>query len=245
MYIVAICDDNFVYTDYIEKLIFKAADCPKEEFIIYKYKSGEDFINSFSEGINYDLVIMDMQMGRMDGQDTAVEFRKKYRNEVLVFCSGICHPTVKSFEVSPYRYLLKEYTDEKMISEFKKILEEVKRTRVYSDIAITYRNEFRVVPAKDIVYVSIRKHGSWVYTYEHKKHLVKENICNKTITMLYDELDSGMFEYVHNSYFVNLAHVKSIYAKEIQLSGGIKLSISKSREKAFREKFAVYLARRY
>ena len=75
--------------------------------------------------MHLDLLILDMELGGIDGDETARLFRDKLKDAVLVFCSGVRTPTVKSFKVTPYRYLLKSYSDVQFVSELKEILEEV------------------------------------------------------------------------------------------------------------------------
>lgn len=104
--------------------------------MFYKYSSGEELIKSFDENIPFHLLILDMQMRKLDGDETAREFRKKYPHAVLVFCSGVCNPTVKSFEANAYRYLMKEYDNDRMKKELKTIVEELKRREATPSVSI-------------------------------------------------------------------------------------------------------------
>lgn len=130
MYNIAICDDEGIFIDYMKKMLNTSAD-DKHSFRFYEFHSGEDLISSVNDGLNIDLLILDMELGGMDGDETAQRFREKQKESVLVFCSGVRAPSVISFRATPYRYLLKSYSDEQMIKELKEILAETaKRANV-------------------------------------------------------------------------------------------------------------------
>lgn len=242
---IAICDDDLHFADYIEKILIGRVDADPDAFKFYKFGSGEELVKSFEKRIPFHLLILDMQMKKMDGDETAREFRKKYPHAVLVFCSGVCHPTVKSFEANAFRYLMKEYDSDRMEKELKVIVEELRKRESTRSVAISYRNETILAAPEDVLYVSIRKHGCNIVLYDRANKKVSEHICNQSISDLFDELGTFRFAYAHNSYFVNLGYVVGIASNEVKLADGTVLAISKSREKMFKEALAIYLADRY
>lgn len=125
MYNAAICDDDGIFVSYMRRIVTQAAGSEFGELRISEFTQGEVFVSSLEGGAKYDLLILDMELGKMDGDQVAQIFRKKNRDAVLVFCSGVRAPSVKSFKATPFRYLLKTYTDEQIINEMQEILEEV------------------------------------------------------------------------------------------------------------------------
>ena len=186
-----------------------------------------------------------MKMEGMNGDDTAIEFRKKYPHTIIVFCSGLCFPTVKSFEVNAYRYLLKKYCTDKMINELNVIVDELHRRGEAHTVSLTYRNETSFILQDDILFITKRKHGSSVFLYDRGIKQSKERVCNKTVSQLYDEIDPFLFAYAHNSYFVNMQHVIGFKINEVKLVDGTVLNISRSKEREFKNKMAIYLSNRY
>lgn len=45
----------------------------------------------------FDCLILDVAMPGMDGNETARDFREQFPDTLLVFCSGVCVPTVESY----------------------------------------------------------------------------------------------------------------------------------------------------
>lgn len=246
MYEIAICDDSAVFIKYIERMLLKGGlEAGTVNF--YEYQSGEQLIEALSKHTTIDLLFLDMQMERMDGNQTAKKFREQFPLTLLVFCSGVCLPTVKSFEVLPFRYLLKEYSDAHMLEEVKNIVNELKkRAKETFIIGHYYKNPIRLKP-EEILYVSIAKHGSQIHVNPQvMKRLIDNKIMSRQkVEDLYNILKEHNFAYAHNSYIVNLRYVKHIKATELELQDGVFLSIARSKEKEFRAAFTKWLSGKY
>lgn len=246
MYEIIICDDNEGFIKYMERMLLEGG-LALETVNFYEYKSGERLVEKLPEHAKVDLLILDMQMEGLDGNQTAKRFRKQFPLSLLVFCSGVCQPTVTSFEVLPFRYLLKEYTDKRMLEEIKNVIEELKnRAEEIYVVGHYYKDTIRLKP-EEITYISIAKHGSQIHTNSKimKYELEDKIMCKQKVDELYDKLKAYGFAYAHNSYIVNLRYVKRISATELELQDNVILSISRSKEKNFRADFAKYLAGKY
>ncbi len=247
MYHIAICDDDKVFIAYIKKIIkqAEAKEKYKYQFKIYEYVSGEDLIDSLKGNIQYDLLILDMQLGGIDGDETAKSFRKKFPNTVLVFCSGVCQPTVKSFKAIPFRYLLKTYSEIEFIEEMQEILKEVEKNADETFIIGRYRNNLVRVRIRNILYIENAKRGSRIIVNPKSEEAnFKEQIL---VDEKLNELSSKFKELVfaHNSYIVNINHVENVRGGELLLDSGESLSISRTYQKIFREAFTKSIANKY
>lgn len=246
MYNIAICDDNGLFIQYMKRII-RTVGLTENEVTYYEFSSGEDLSAHLQDGITYDLLILDMQMHKMDGKETARKFRKFFPSTTLVFCSGACLPDVKTFEVMPYRYLLKEYTDEHMQKEMTVVLREMRnKKREPYVVGNYYYSSIRLRP-NHILYIAIAKRGSTIYLSPNCKEYEtqKTYAAKERVLILYQRLRDFGFAYAHNSYIVNLKYVVKMDLTELELVEGTKLSISRSKAPALREDFAKFLARKY
>lgn len=244
---IAICDDDKIFINYIKKIIIQAKDKKEDEITIYEYFSGEEFVRNLENNVQYniDLLILDMQLGGIDGDETAKHFRKRFPNAVLVFCSGVCQPTVKSFKTTPFRYLLKTSSDVTFISEMKEILQEVKKNLREVFIIGHYRNKFIKVRIRNILYIENAKRGSRIIVNPEcdeagfeEQILVDEKL--KELSCKFEE-----FIFAHSSYIVNVNHVENIKGQELFLDNGDSLSISRTFYKTFRAAFTKNIASKY
>lgn len=246
MYNIAICDDDIHFISYIKKMLLQSG-LNKDDTAFFEYCSGESFLRTLEQFTTIDLLILDMQIPDMNGNEIAASFRQSFPDSILVFCSGVCLPTVKSFETNPFRYLLKEYSDDKIMQELSVILEEVKKKKVEPCITGTWHyNTIKLRPS-EILYISIGRNCSLIHTNPafHKYEFENNITCKQKLHELYRLLKDYDFEFAHNSYLVNLQYIKRKTMTELELTDGTVLSISRSKEKALRLALVKYSSRKY
>ncbi len=237
MYYVGICDDDQIFIEYIKRLI--CAGNEKVEF--YEYLSGEELIEDMQKQERYDLLILDVCLPDMDGNETAAKFRQEFPDTVLVFCSGVYMPTTESFETTPYRYWLKEYTEERMKKEVECVLARMKQNRIIPSVLGKREKQIVKLSADRISHIAIARKGSVIYCENNKEKYSSP----KKVAELYEQLKDFGFAYAHNSYIVNLKHVAVAGQKELELMNGEKLTISRARSKEFLKRFAIELSGKY
>lgn len=242
MYHIAVCDDDGIFREYIIKIINLAKD--DEEIKIYEFSSGEELLRNLDNKY-YDLLILDKQLGGIDGDETARQFRKKFPNTILVFCSGIFFPTVKSFRATPFRYILKSDSQMELVSEMKEILREVKRNLYEEFIAGHYRNSTIKVRIKNILYIENAKRGSRVIVDSKSEEAkFKEQILvREKLGEISNRFSNLVF--AHRSYIVNINRVKYVIKNELVLDTEERLSISRAYQKSFREAHIESMMNRY
>lgn len=235
MYYIGICDDDQVFIDYMKRLFLEVCG----EITFYEYLSGEELVADLPNREIFDLLVLDVWMPGMDGNETARRFREKFSDTVLVFCSGVCLPTVESFETTPYRYWLKEYTEQRMQKEVAEAFEKAKGSRSVAYIIGKKEKQIVKLSPKRISYISIAKKGSVI-------HCENETYTSpKKVTEFYEELKDSGFVYAHNSYIVNLRHVIMVGTKDLELVNGERLTISRARAKEFQLAFALEMTKKY
>ncbi len=242
IYYIAICDDDDTYIQYIKDL-FLTVKKKEEQFLFYEYLSGEELIADLEDKEQCDLLFLDIQLHKMDGNATAKKFRDKFPDSLLIFCSGIYLPTPESFESSPFRYLLKSYTAERMKIELEQICLKMRKIKP-TPILFGKRNHknFRI-PLAHIQYIEIAKRGSIIHTFESGEKLTYSS--SMKVADFYKKLCDFGFVYAHNSYIVHLNSISIVTLTDLELICGEKLTISRSHSVEFRKKFAAYLSQKY
>lgn len=246
MYHIAICDDDEKFVEYMKEILFKANN-KKKDFKIYEYFSGNDLVFHLDNMVQCDLLILDMQMKGMDGDETAGCFRKRFPKAVLVFCSGVHLPTVRSFKATPFRYLLKSWEISEIISEMKEVLAEVERVLNVLCITGHYRSKLIKIELDDIIYFENAKRGSEVVVSSRSRlaEFDGQILDNRKLKVLAEKFAELGFAVPHNSYLVNLEHVMMIDGNDIKLDNGEILPLSRAHYREFREAFAKWSANKY
>lgn len=237
MYHIGICDDDSCFIQYIKRLFSEKCG----EIVFYEYLSGEELVKDMELRRKYDILILDMAMPGMDGNETAKRFREQFQDTILVFCSGVCGPTVESFEVTPYRYWLKQYSEEKMSHEVEGVLEKTRKSKVMPYILGKRNNQLVKLLPGQISYISIARRGTEIYGNDSGMKYTS----SQKLPEIYEQLKEYGFEYAHNSYIVNLSYVAIAGPKELEFINGEKLTVSRSRSKDFLKAFALELSKKY
>lgn len=242
---IVICDDDVSFIEYMKEMFINAGLKP-EEVLFYSYTSGEAFIENIDNQKQCDLLILDMQMKNYDGHKTARLFREKFPKSVLVFCSGVRKPTDESFKTMPFRYLMKNYTESKMLDELRSIIDEVKLKKTGPQIVAKYYNNIIMIDVDDVIYIENYRYGSIIHMVEGESKYSEKITTDKKLPELMKNLSETGFEYAHNSYIVNLKYVvKLLTVGEIVMVNGEVLTVSRSRLKQFRESFSSWISRKY
>lgn len=245
MYHIAICDDDKVFISYMENIIIQALGSRSSQCTYYEYTSGESLINELRENVQYDLLILDMELGGMDGDETARLFREKCKETLLVFCSGVRAPSVKSFKATPFRYLLKSYSDKKMKCEIKEIFSEVEKRSDKKYMIGHYRSNVIKVNVQNILYVENAKRGSRVVVCKDSEEAKFDGLIlvDDKLEILTEKFSELVL--AHSSYAININHIEKIIDNEAYLDSGERLSISRTYQKDFRTLFTKSIADKY
>lgn len=243
---IAICDDDNTFILYLKQRI-KNVLCDGEEVEFYEYHSGAELMCAQFDQAEFDILFLDVQMPEMNGNEVAREFRAKYAATTLVFCSGVCLPTPETFKVTPYRYLLKQFPDQKLENELREIFEYLNRQKNGPYVWGNFKKNRYKLYLDDVSFISIVKRGCSIHLLPESTlyGLSSEMHSENKLSELYEETRGYGFTYAHNSYIVNMKYVVRQTGVEIELADGNILTVSRSRWKDFENDFSKYMASKY
>ncbi len=244
---VAICDDNREYIQYLIDVINDANNTYNLKLNFFEYISGEQLIWDFEEEYHIDLLILDIQLGGIDGDETAREFRKRYPDSILVFCSGVRAPTIESFKVTPFRYILKQQNRQDIVQTMKEVLCEVRGRFCERYIMAHYRSSRYRIGLDDILYIENDKRGGRVVVRpgcKVKDAGVKLLVDSKTEKLI-EKLYSYGFIRIQSTLIVNMNNIESVDSDEVIFCTGEKIAISRAYRKEFAEAFTKSVGSKY
>lgn len=235
---IVVCDDEEYFRNKIYKIVKKWYESKKIDINIHSYKSGELCINSESQCC--DIAFLDISMEQMDGIDTAKILRKRNPNVYIVFTTAYMEYALKGYEVEAIRYILKDtHTFQiKMDECLKTITEKLKypiEQRKYDFIEKT-----KYVSLNALIYIESNLHKL--------KFHIKNNQDNEiNVYTLYGKLNDIEVEYIdkgfiriHQSYLVNIMHIKNFKRYSVLMSDGSVLDIPKNKYKDIEKKVIEY-----
>lgn len=102
-----------------------------------------------------------------------------------------------------------------------------------------------LLPIRKIAYLSRTKHGSVVHLITESPQSAGEYVVREHLDEMFARLKTSGFEQPHNSYIVNIRHLKNIGDKELVLKNGVILSVARSKYQHFVEAFLRYWGGKY
>ena len=113
-YKVAICDDSDADRRYIMNMVRSWASAAAHEVQIDGFPSAESFLFRYAGESDYDILLLDIEMGAMDGVTMAKELRKSNDTVQIIFITGYSDYISEGYEVAALHYLMKPVKEEKL-----------------------------------------------------------------------------------------------------------------------------------
>jgi len=215
--------------------------------IIGECENGFEGARSISE-LKPDLIFLDIQMPKLNGFEMLELIEEPPQ---VIFITAHNEFAIRAFEMNAIDYLLKPYSQERLLSAVEKVREKIKSgsvndksinqliqhplTEKLERIVVKTGTKIRVIPVEKVNYLESQDDYIMVYTDEGK-HL-------KQGTMKYyeDHLDGSKFIRVHRSYIVRIDQVVQLepYAKDnyiLKLKNGTALKVSRNGLKNLKDK---------
>ena len=104
-YRIAICDDSRADAEYLSALVREWAQGQAVQ--LQRFPSAEAFLFRYEEEKDYDLLLLDIEMGNMDGVSMARAVRKENESVQIVFITGYSDYIADGYDVGALHYLLK------------------------------------------------------------------------------------------------------------------------------------------
>lgn len=224
---LAICDDEPVFLNQAERIIQEFNQSRKSEynFKTVLYSSPRVLWDDISDGERFDVYVLDVEMDEVDGITLSEKIRSIVPNPILVFLSSHTEfPIVReSFKVNALRYVSKIFIENSLPEALSAALEELHK-RESSCYLLTYYSNVTRIPYDDIVYVHRVKRMTEIVTVNYGNPQIK-----KTLSDLFDELQSDRFIFVDKGCFVNADHIIKISDSIIVLRNGERIAVSRKK----------------
>ena len=207
-YKIAICDDSQADAEYIATLVKEWA---KDRIVkIRTYPSAEAFLFNYAEEKDFDILLLDIEMGKMDGVTMAKAIRQDNESVQIVFITGYSEYIADGYDVAALHYLIKPVKKEQLWSVLDRASERLKKNE--KELLLKTADETVVMPVREIRYLDVQQN----YVTVHGKVDVT---VKRTLGEFEKELDERFFR-LGRSYIVNLTCVRRISKTEVILTDG-------------------------
>lgn len=220
---IAVCDDERVMLDELTARVAGYMEEAGRPCRVSAFSSGSALLDSAGE---FDLILLDVQMERPDGLETAKELRRRGSRAVLVFVTVLKERVFDAFEVEALDYLVKPLDPAQFRRTMDRAVKALDR-RGGKRLVIQRGSVSRVIPLSELVYCEVQ--GRKIYLHE----------ADGAVVDYYEKLDrletrvDGRFFRCHRSYLVNLDFVRGCGGGRVALARGEDIPLSRLREREF------------
>ncbi len=244
---IALCDDETAELEKTEELLSAYEQKhPDFDFVIQCFESADELLNMVGEDSYVpDLVFLDIYMPGEQGENIplGMEAAKKLRNigceAKLIFLTTSREHALEAFDVEAACYMVKPVSEDKLFSKIDRFLEETEQEHRK---CILLKREGRIikVPLNDVIYCEAQGKCQCIYMTDGT-----ELIQNLTLAKIYDMCSvCEEFVKIGASYIINLEHIDSLNAQELQLDNGEKIYLPRGTYRSLREQYFDYYCRK-
>lgn len=206
----AICDDSPTDRELLASLIRQWAAQTNTVVKLSEFTSAENYLFRAPEEGSPDILLLDIEMGAMDGMSLAKKIRQSNNTMQIVFITGYSDYIAEGYEVSALHYLMKPVKPEKLFSVLDRAVEKLRKNERLLNLEIG--GEMVCIPVYRIRYADVQ--GNYVTIHADTDHTVK-----MPLSELEKHLDER-FHRVGRSAIVNLTKISRVTKTEICLNDG-------------------------
>lgn len=209
-YKIAICDDCDADRQYVLHMVENWAKSAGHVVHTDTFSSAENFLFHYAEESDYDILLLDIEMGAMDGVTMAKQLRKSNDTVQIIFITGYSDYISEGYEVAALHFLVKPVREEKLCAVLDRAAEKVSRNEKVLNFEIG--GEMVRLPIYQIRYAEV--FGNYVTI-----HALSDVTVKMTLGELEKQLDERFYR-VGRSAIINLTLISRVTKTEIRLRDG-------------------------
>ncbi len=178
----------------------------------------------------YTAIFLDIEMETPNGYEIALRLSQEESRPVIIFVTNSAAYAVSGYGLA-LRYLLKPLTMESLRDAMDALRQELSNNR----LVVTLSGTTHVMNVREILYAEVVNHHVVLHT------TTGSCAYRTTLREFGAQLPKRWFCAPHQSYVVNLLHVRTASAQEVCMTDGMRIPITRSRQKEFLQRFHQFL----
>lgn len=212
---IAICDDSDADRQYVLNMVNRWATGAGHVVHTDAFTSAENFLFHYAKESDYDILLLDIEMGAMDGVTMAKQLRQNNDTVQIVFITGYSDYISEGYEVAALHYLMKPVKEEKLCAVLDRAVKKLSKNEKVLNFEIG--GEMVRVPIYQIRYADV--FGNYVTI-----HALTDVTVKMTLRELEKQLDERFYR-VGRSTIINLTQISRVTKTEIKLNDGITIPL--------------------
>lgn len=180
----------------------------------------------------FDIAILDIEMPPPNGYDIVQKLVESNPTPLIIFLTNSMAYTLRGYGIA-FRYLTKPIDQTQLNNALSAAVREASAKR----FTFSLDGSSYLIPMDKIYYFEVFNHHTILHTID------QAYTFRATLKEIMLDLPLGYFGSPHQSYVVNFSHVKTAMAKEIHLTNGAIIPISRRKQQEFDNQLRMYLRR--
>lgn len=231
MYKIAVCDDEEAVSAQVKELITEWN--PSVDVVCFS--SGEELLENYQ---SYEAVFLDIDMAGMNGIETGKAIRKMDKDTKIVYLTAYRDYVSGAFGVHAFQYLLKPVNKKAIWNVLEEIFRYMKSAEKKIILDFHTVDGSLCLPVERIYFFEYENRKIRIVTDE-EQYYMSDKIGNMAKRMA----EFG-FSMPHQSFVVNMFHVKNVKNQQIFLDNGMEIPLSQKKQKTWKQELMGYLSQR-
>ncbi|HIT33070.1 MAG TPA: response regulator transcription factor [Candidatus Faecousia intestinigallinarum] len=212
---IAVCDDRKADAEYVAGLAAQWGHQTGAAVQLEIFHSAEAFLFAYAQRQDVDILLLDVEMGAMDGVTLAKRLRRENETIQIVFITGYSDYISEGYEVAALHYLVKPVKPDKLFAVLDRAAEKLRK----NERTLTLKTAEGVVrlPVYQIRYAEVQ--GNYVTL--HAKTQVR---LKMSLGELEKRLDDRFYR-VGRWAIVNLTCIRRVTKTDIYLQDGAAIPL--------------------
>lgn len=177
----------------------------------------------------YDFLFLDIELGQENGIDLGLQLQKIEHHCHIIITTNYSKYAIDGYKIQAERYFIKPIHQQEFDLEMNVVIKNyIKDKNYFFDKKICDSKIY----IKDILYIEFMDRKSIIHKVDGKTIST-----NSTLKYWYDKLNDYHFAYPYKAFLVNLKYVNALYKKDIEMTNGEMIPLSRHYKKEFETKY--------
>lgn len=226
---IAICDDEPVFVDKLKKMVNTYFDDKNIPHSIDTYLNGISLFTNCLKNVDYDLILLDIEMPSIHGTDVVVKLKEQHKNIPTIFISSKIDYGDVAVELRVYRYIYKINIEHKLQEALDSLLHQL----INNSTEVDAKDDGENIKIKISNILYLQSCDKTINCYLDNGKIVN---IKKSLKDIENDIAFVRFIRIHKSILVNFD--RSYYDnKKITLDNNMTLDISRNRKRHVADRY--------
>lgn len=231
MYHIAIVEDESSFAIQLQEYLKQYEEENDVRFKVSVFGDGAEILEDYQP--LYDIILLDIEMPKVNGMKAAEEIRAQDAGVTLMFITNMANYAIRGYEVGALDFVMKPINYYTFSMKMTRVLKRTKQ-KAQQDILLTLPDGVKKLNVQQIYYVEVQNRMLYYHTDEGVF------VMRGTMQSVEQLLAPYAFAKCNHWYIVNLKHVSEV-KKSTAVVAGNELEVSRRNRTAFLKALTNYV----